>query len=264
MNVIASARNAAAREYRLVAQKGVSGKVALEGARLVRDAIEARVQILGLYLTESFARSAAGGEILSLARAAGMGATLITERVADSMTQTKTPQGVFAVARWAPLSEQDLLRLQFHTLVALDGVGDPGNVGTIIRTSAALGVGGVVLGPGCASPSNPKVVRASMGAMFRIPVSELRDLSGFLARVRRLGMAVVVSDPESGVPPDQIQFGERAVLVIGAEARGVSDPVAHLATAQVRIPMAHDVESLNAGAAAAILIYEAVRNIGAH
>lgn len=273
-------RNPAVRTYKQCVTRGLPHSVPLEGMRLVEDALAAGIPLDTLYLSEDIDVSAetVGGRIMSQASRAGTKVVIVSRSVAQRMADTRTPQGAFALVRWKPLSGPELLaragngkRPSFG--VFLDGVSDPGNVGTIIRTAAALGASGVITGPRCAGLTNPKVVRASMGSMFRIPVAQISDDEGFLLHVAGLGCEVIVSDVQTGVHIERLAWpvcgspvghGEQgdaglqrelALLVVGSEADGVSDVVRNHATASVKIEMARDVESLNVASAAAILMY---------
>jgi len=283
--------------YKQCVTRGLSHLVPLEGVRLVEDALAAKVPLDTVYIAEDvdMGNESTSGRILSGARRNGARIVIVSTSVAESMADTRTPQGVFALAKWSPASGCELLasaggngRPSFG--VYLDGVSDPGNVGTIIRTAAALGALGVVAGPRCAGFTNPKVIRASMGSIFRMPVAEVKDVDGFFGRAAELGYDIIVSDSEVGGAVDNLVWPgcarpqERsqqvakpqivghsqdtvcltdrgadganvAFLVVGSEAFGVSDAVRKHATARVKIEMARDVESLNVAAAAAILIY---------
>lgn len=273
-------RNPAVRIYKQSVTRGLPHYVPLEGIRLVEDALAAGIPLDTLYLSEGIdvSAGAVGGRILAQARRAGAKVVLVSGSVSERMADTRTPQGVFALAHWEPLSGSELLarsgngeRPSFG--VFLDGVSDPGNVGTIIRTAAALGASGVAAGPKSAGLTNPKVVRASMGSMFRLPVAQISDVEGFLLRAAELGCEVIVSDAQMGVDIERLAWpvsrpparhGQQegaglprglALLVLGSEAAGVSDGVRSHATQWVKIEMARDVESLNVAAAAAVLMY---------
>ncbi len=167
-----------------------------------------------------------------------------------SVCDTKTPQGISAVVG---ISAPELKN---SMLLALDGIQDPGNMGTIIRTADAAGFGGIILSPDCVDVFSPKVVRATMGGIFRIgfrfPVSLPAELSAF----RMNGYAVISSqldgDPFYGRSP----VSRPIILVIGNEGSGISEEVKSVATHRFRLPMAGSAESLNAAVAAGILMYD--------
>ncbi|MBR1559957.1 MAG: RNA methyltransferase, partial [Clostridia bacterium] len=140
-------------------------------------------------------------------------------------------------------------------MVALDGVQDPGNLGTIWRTADAAGFGGLLLGGGCADPLSPKVQRSAMGSGFRVPFMFADDLAAALRDLVGRGWTVVASDLRGEDFYRRPDPGERFVLVIGNEARGISDAVRDTATMRVKLPMRGGAESLNAAVAAGILMY---------
>ncbi|HCN05374.1 MAG TPA: RNA methyltransferase [Bacteroidetes bacterium] len=162
------------------------------------------------------------------------------------MTDTATPQDIVALAR-IPERRQPGARL-----LVLDGLSDPGNVGTIIRTAAWFGVSDIVLHGHGVDPYAPKVVRSAAGALFRSNIIEELD-------VMFDGRPILVSEPFGGAPPSQIADLPSWALVIGSEAHGVSDILRKRATQSVTIPGGHGTESLNAAIAASILLYEATR-----
>ena len=175
--------------------------------------------------------------------------------VLAAVCDTKTPQGIAAVVRMADVP------LTGSRLVAMDGVQDPGNVGTIIRTADAAGFDGVLLSVQCADVFSPKVLRATMGSVFRMGVRVTDDLPGALRQMAAEG-ASVLSSQLDGTPFYQREpVGERFVLVIGSEGNGVTDEVKAAATHRVKLPMRGGAESLNAAVAAGIMMYELTRNL---
>ncbi len=175
--------------------------------------------------------------------------------VLAAVCDTKTPQGVAAVVRMADVP------LQGKRLVALDGVQDPGNVGTIIRTADAAGFDGVLLSTQCADVFSPKVLRATMGSVFRMGVRVTDDLPGMLANMAAAGAAVLSSQLDGTPFYQRENVGENFVLVIGSEGNGVTEEVKHVATHRVKLPTRGGAESLNAAVAAGIMMYELTRDM---
>ncbi|MBR4711541.1 MAG: RNA methyltransferase [Clostridia bacterium] len=174
--------------------------------------------------------------------------TLVPDHVLAAVCDTKTPQGIAAVMRMhtGPVTGK--------RLVALDGVQDPGNVGTILRTADALGLDGVLLSADCADPYSPKVLRATMGSVFHLPFAVAPDLPEALRERQRAGIPVLSSQLD-GEPFDRFVPDDRGfVLVIGSEGSGVSAPVRDLADRRLCLPMRGRAESLNAAVAAAIMM----------
>ncbi len=176
-------------------------------------------------------------------------------RVFDAVCDTKTPQGLAAV-----------LRMETHPadgfrLVALDQVQDPGNVGTILRTADAAGFEGVLLSPDCADVFSPRVLRASMGSIFRMGISLPASLPDALRHYREQGYSVLSSELEGDPFYGRQAVSNRIVLVIGNEGNGISPAVRAEATHHLKLPMRGGAESLNAAIAAAIMMYDLTRDL---
>lgn len=182
------------------------------------------------------------------ASAAGARIYRATDSVLESVCDTKTPQGVAAIA-----AIPEHAKIYSGFIVMLDGVQDPQNVGTIIRTADAAGCACVVLSSECADCYSPKAARAAMGSLFHIPVLRA-ELKAYIEKLRSLGYEAACGHLK-GDTEYKLDF-EKTCLVIGNEARGVSDDISHLATKLIKIPMFGKAESLNAAVAAGILIYK--------
>lgn len=270
MQVIDSARNSAVRAYKECVARGIPGLVPLEGFRLVEDALHAGAALEALYMAEKAAASAAGRQLAELARERGADLIMVSDDVARRMADTRNPQGVFGIAAWAPEEGAGVLADGAggetpSFVILVDGISDPGNLGMIVRAAAALGAAAVVAGPGCVGFANPKVVRASMGSIFRIPAGRAEGLEDFVRQARTREYEIIVSDVRKGISADELVWpragAERAILAVGSEARGVSEAVCRHATAWVKLDMSRDVESLNAASAASILMYVLGRNV---
>lgn len=179
---------------------------------------------------------------------------LVEEDLLSYAADTETPQGVLFTCRIP--EEED--RLPGQRLLILDGVQDPGNVGTILRTADAFGADGVVLLPGCADPWAPKVVRATMGACFRLPVLS-SSLEGLTEQLEKEGIPLYATALRDDTRDIRDADLSRAAVVIGSEGRGVSAAVLEKCQATLKIPMRERCESLNAAMAAGIVLWEAWR-----
>ena len=222
----------------------------IEGIRLVEEALHAGVRPVLAFYTAHLLDSLRGQALQAQLAQDRRALVEVTPEVMEAIADTVTPQGVLAVAPipTLPLPERGLL-------VVLDGLRDPGNVGTILRTAWAAGVAGVLATRGTADPYAPKVVRAGMGAHFHVPLRtglDLPDLAELLA-----GAEILLAD-EQGRPYWEVPWLAVRALIIGGEARG-SEIAASLAGGRVTVPMAPGVESLNAAIAAAVLMFEAKR-----
>lgn len=200
------------------------------------------------------ARGLANPEISEwLATRTGISSFQYSDAMFGEIAATDSPSGILGVASRPTLSSPPETTLD---CVVLDGIQDPGNVGTLLRTAAAAGIRQALLGPGCADPWSPRTLRAGQGAHFVMNVFEGCDLPGFLANYR--GTSLVTRLDASRSLYETPLDGPLA-WIFGAEGQGVSEVVAHSATAGVHIPMPGKIESLNVAAAAAICLFEAVR-----
>ncbi len=177
----------------------------------------------------------------------------------DSLCDTRSPQGVLFLAKMPVLTPPE--RLTGDRWLILDGLQDPGNVGTIWRTADALGADGLVLVNHCADPFSPKTVRATMGACFRLPVYELEaeDLPGLLSRS---GLPLYAAALRADTRDIREARLSRCAVAIGSEGRGVSPELLDISEQTVKIPMRARCESLNAAVAAAVILWEMARQSG--
>lgn len=228
------------------------GEVVVDGRRLVEDLVRWRVPLLELYLAAELADS---GDLSELA-AAAVECFSVDERVLAEVAPTRHPQGVLAIVaepRPSPWSRQGGVGL------LLDRVQDPGNVGAIARSAAALGASGLLLSPGCADPFHPAAVRASAGAVLRLPVEREVDTAAVAGQVRTCGGSIWAATSE-GEPVDRWQPRRPLVILVGAEGQGLAAEVSDLADGRVAIPLERGIDSLNVGVAASILLWVALRS----
>lgn len=227
-----------------------AGECLVEGPRVIDELLGERSPLTLVLYTGEAASDPAGRRLESRVRSAGIEMERVSDRELGKLAGTVTPQGWLAVARVPEWAWSDL---DSSRILVLDGVSDPGNVGTLLRTAEALGVGGVIVLEGTADPWNPKVVRASAGSSFRVPVMEAAWVEA-RDRLRDWGtpLWVAAADGEPLLRGDRPPA--KVALVLGNEAGGVSDAVRSAARRVVAISMRGEVESLNAALAGAILL----------
>ncbi len=235
-----------------------AGQVVLEGVRLIADALAtgSRPDFV-LYTPEAAAPEKPGAPLLESLRGLGVTHFEVTPEVMAHAADTESPQGMLAVVAMPDLSLPDPVTLA----LILDGLADPGNLGTMLRTAAAAGVDVVILAPGCVDPFNPKVLRSGMGAHFRVPVIQRSWLDISLGYDH---LPFYLADSSGSLPYDAVDWKEPAALVIGSEAHGAAAQARQLSGASIAIPMANAAESLNAAAAAAVILFEARRQRTGH
>ncbi len=186
---------------------------------------------------------------------------IVAEHVFCQMSETVTPQGVLAIAAMPEYSlEQMISSKEKKTLLLLEDLRDPGNLGTILRTAEAADVAGVILTKESVDVYNPKVIRSTMGAVFRVPFVYADDFFGLLEILREQGVRLLAAHLKGNKTFTEADYSGACGILIGNEANGLSERAAELATEKVLIPMAGKTESLNAAVAAALLMYEAFRS----
>lgn len=220
-----------------------SGCFLVEGRKMVEEALASAFDVETVLVQEG----------IELPDGLTMPVYELPAHVLAAVCDTKTPQGIAAVVR---MKEQSALGKH---IVVLDGVQDPGNVGTIIRTADAAGLDGVLLSTQCADVFSPKVLRATMGSIFRMNLRTTDDLPGELTKLREKGYSILSSQLDGTPFYEREKVAEQFALVIGNEGNGVSEQVQQTATHRVRLPMRGGAESLNAAIAAAIMMYELMR-----
>jgi TrmH family RNA methyltransferase len=228
------------------------GLFVAEGVRLVGEAYRSgRLPTLVLYTQDLSVR---GEELIACLASKGVETIQVAPHVMQSASDTQTPQGILALLPTKPPEKMEAPGF----LVIPDGIRDPGNMGTILRTALAAGVEGVILPPGTTDPYAPKVLRAGMGAHFKLPI-HTKDWDEIQDWVSRFKLNVFLADSEGGQAYHETEFQSPLVLVIGGEAAGASIEAKNMASCRVHIPMSNAVESLNSGIAAGILMFEVYR-----
>ena len=246
MNTITSLHNPLIRDMKALNQrKGrlEQGRFLVEGEKMIREALSCGLVVRDVLALEDHAYFA--GRLKARA-------FVVPEGVLQAVCDTRSPQGICASF---DLPEPTSLSDAPDKIVALDGVQDPGNLGTIWRTADAAGFGAIMLGGGCADPLSPKVQRAAMGSGFRVPFMIVDDLPDALRGMKARGWTVMASDLHGMDFYRRPNPGNRYVLVIGNEARGISHGTKLVADMLLKLPMRGGAESLNAAVAAGIMMY---------
>ena len=186
---------------------------------------------------------------------------VVSDSLFKKISDTVTPQGILAIVKQKSYTVEDIVSGRNKgksCIVVLDRLQDPGNLGTIVRTGEGAGITGIIMSSDCADIYNPKVIRSTMGSVFRVPFAVVDDLPNAVEELKANGIVTYAAHLK-GEPYSLGMIDKDCALLIGNEARGLRDEVSHKADKLIRIPMAGKVESLNAAIATAILMYEAVR-----
>jgi len=278
MEIISSKDNKRIKYIRSLLEKGNIRKknhqFVVEGIKLVDEALEYG-KVLEVVCAESLYNELISGDLSGNRLLAendktitsyvkkGSSLLVVSDTVFKSMSETKTPQGILAVAEMPDyrLLDKGFLEQAYTKngkikLLVLEDTADPGNLGTIMRTAEAAGVTGVIMGKGTVDIFNPKVVRSTMGSIFRLPFTYAEDLKETIKELKKSGISFYATHLKGEKSYKDIKYSDRSAIIVGNEARGLSDEVADLADTYVLIPMQGKVESLNAAVAAALMMYE--------
>lgn len=247
-----SARVVALRKLTRRAGRDAAGAFLAEGRQAVAEALAEPGAVREVLATPAAAE--AMGDLLT---GAAVPVRLLTDRAAASLSETVTPQGLLAVCPLRDVPAGAVVARPPRLAVALAGLNDPGNAGTVLRTADACGAGAVVFGEGSADPFGGKVVRASAGSLFHVDVVRSAPLPPLVAAFQAAGATVLAADGRGETSLDELaeQLSGPVLWLFGNEARGVPAELAEAADARVRIPMRGRAESLNLAAAAAICLY---------
>ena len=278
MEIISSKDNKKIRYIRSLLEKGnirkKSKAFVVEGIKLVDEALEYG-KVFEVVCSESLYGEIISGDLSGNRLLAendknitnyvkkGSSLLVVSDMVFKSMSETKTPQGILAVVEMPDYGlldkgflEQAYTKNGKIKLLVLEDTADPGNLGTIMRTAEAAGVTGVIMGKGTVDIFNPKVVRSTMGSIFRLPFVYVEDVKATIKELKKMGISFYAAHLKGKKSYKDIKYSDKSAILVGNEARGLSNEVAELADNYVIIPMSGKVESLNAAVAAALMMYE--------
>lgn len=235
--------------------RDLNNEFVIEGIKLVKEAIQEKANIKQIIICEDCENSENIPKDLTY-EIAKYECIYVTKQVFSSITEVKNPQGILAVI--SKNSENDQIDYDQEIIVALDDLQDPGNLGTILRTVDSIGLTQILVSKGTADPFNPKVVRSTMGAIFRVKIIECEDLSLTLKEIKKHKFKIMVTLLQTNNSIYDVDYNKK-VIVVGNEANGVRKEIQEFADEKVKIPMIGKTESLNASVATGIVLYEYVR-----
>lgn len=259
--MISSTGNKKVKELNAIIKKSGTGKkrnvYIIEGIRMFREL--KRDEIIELYVSESF--ESKNRRIL---KEIYPQYEILTEKVFEYISETRTPQGVLAVLRRKEYDLDDILDKKLiserpHMLLILDTLQDPGNLGTLLRAGEGANITGVIMNKSTVDIYNPKVIRSTMGSIFRVPFVYVEDLRETLRELKDRRINVYASSLESSINYEEMDYDNDTAFIIGNEAAGIQKELLDLVEKKIKIPMYGSVESLNAAVAGSILMYEAAR-----
>lgn len=260
--LITSSSNAVlkrARKLRRRKRRDEEGAFLVEGIAPVLQALEAGVELDTLIVAPELLTSSAAEHAITRSENAGIRVVRVSASLFEGLSDRDHPMGLAAIARASDLRLRDLEVAQTALFVALENVGNPGNLGTIIRSVDAAGGSGVIATGGSTDPWHPTTLKASMGTAFRLPLVSVEDVGDVLAWAHDVGLAVITTSAHAEQEHWNATFPSPALLLFGSEGAGLAPEVIEAGDMAVRIPMSGSATSLNLAVAVGILLYEARR-----
>lgn len=231
----------------------------IEGVKIIDEYIKwGRVPEIILFSSELL-NVTGGEELLKKIKKYNMELINIPYNLLKDLTDTENPQCILAVVKFNDSNLEEILKERNKFIIILDELQDPGNVGTIIRTADAFGVNGIIMTNNCVDVYNPKVVRATMGSLFHIPIVFIDNKIDLISNLKNRGIKVYTTSLEGENYIHEIDLTKDIAIVIGNEANGVSDELINISDLLIKIPMYGNAESLNAAIASSVAMYEVAR-----
>lgn len=254
--MITSASNARVKN---VIQLNQKAKVRREQGLFVAEGKKMFLEAPADWVSEVYVSESLSADKEIMERAEKFFCEIVKDSVFRQMCDTKTPQGILTVLKLPVWTEEDVLGGDAPLVMVLEDLQDPGNAGTILRTGEGAGVKGVLLTKTCVDITNPKVIRSTMGSIYRIPFLYVEDVVSLRKKLADRGIRTFAAHLKGENSYDREDYRGGTAFFIGNEGRGLTDSAAETADCLIRIPMCGKVESLNAAMAAGILMYEASR-----
>jgi len=230
----------------------------IEGVKMVEEALRDNLGVTMVIASLSLVQHHGKG-VLKLAKSSGIDILWISDKLMDIVSESKTPQPVMALVTMREYSEDALLAQEADLIIVLHQLQDPGNLGTIIRTAEAAGASGIAISSGTVDPYNSKAVRASMGSVLRMPIALIADVSAFIKVCKQRGFQTAATVLTGQQTHFEIDLTKPTAIILGQEGAGLPQAIVADIDLSIRIPMAQTTDSLNVATAAAVIMYEAMR-----
>jgi TrmH family RNA methyltransferase len=258
---ITSRDNSLLRQARAVRDGKVDELIFVEGLRLCVEALRSKLEIEAVIASEELIRKEKAADSFAEISRAAQRVGIVSEKLLESISYTKTPQGIVVLAQRPESSEQRLTAnlTTSPLLVVLHQINNPVNVGAILRTAEAAGATGIITTRNTSDPFSPKSLRGAMGSAFRLPIWRNTDLADVVGWCRERNISLVGTGAAAKMIYTDWDWKRASALVLGPESTGLSDDELKATDQTVSIPMQGQVESLNVSVAAGILLYEAAR-----
>lgn len=231
------------------------GAFVIEGIKMFEESRDGGY-LIKAYVSESFYQEKMNEEPRYFE---GFSYEIVLDSVLKEAADTLTPQGIMAIVKKPEYNFERMISDINANLVLLEDLRDPGNLGTIVRTAEGAGVTGIILSKTSVDMYNPKVIRSTMGAIYRMPFIYVDDFTEAINQIKKHSVKIYAAHLSATKNYDEVDFIDKTAILIGNEANGLSDEISNLADKYIKIPMEGNVESLNAAIAAAILMYEVYR-----
>lgn len=230
----------------------------IEGIKMVEEALRDNVAVKMVVAAPDLLRHHGKG-ILKLAESRSVEIVWVSGRLLDALSESKTPQPAMAAVTMREHAEEELFAHGSKLIVIAHQLQDPGNLGTIIRTAEAVGASGLAITANTVDPYNAKAVRASMGSILRLPIAHVGDVAAFLKDCKQRGFQTAAAMPTGEKTHFEVDLTKPTAVVLGQEGAGLPHELMAAVDLQMRIPMAETIDSLNVATAAAVVLYEALR-----
>ena len=258
MQIISSKENQFIKHIKKLKDKkyrDINNEYLIEGIKLIKEAIQEKAPIKQIIICDDCEKVESIPKDL-MYEIAKYECIYVTKKIFEILTNVVEPQGILAIIGKSDLKQE--INYNEDIIVALDDIQDPGNLGTILRTVDSIGLTQLIISKGTADVYNPKVIRSSMGAIFRVKVIESENLEQTLSEIKKHKFELLVTSLQTKKSVYDIKY-KKKIIVIGNEANGVSKEIQELADNKIKIPMLGKTESLNASVATGIILYEYVR-----
>ena len=258
MQIISSKENQFIKHIKKLKDKkyrDINNEYLIEGIKLIKEEIKEKAQIKQIVICDECEKIEAIPKDL-MYEIAKHECIYVTKKLFETLTNVVEPQGILAIIGKSDSKQE--INYNEDIIVALDDIQDPGNLGTILRTVDSIGLTQIIISKGTADVFNPKVIRSSMGAIFRVKVIESEDLKQTLLEIKKHKFELLVTSLQTKKSVYDIKY-KKKIIVIGNEANGVSKEIQELSDYKIKIPMLGKTESLNASVATGIILYEYVR-----
>jgi TrmH family RNA methyltransferase len=242
-------------------ERDKQGRFLIEGLRLCQEAANSGWPIESVLYTKSFEEKTKGKNLLRKLHHSNAALIQVKSQTLSKLSDTVTAQGILCVAKVKSSAKNALWERGRKLIVALDGIRNPGNVGTLIRTADAFDADGMILSTDTVELFNPKLVRSTMGAVFRLQIFEEVDLEKTLLKLKKHKFKIVGTDVKRGKSLEEFIPGGKICLLIGSEAKGLNEKLTKLSDEVIHIPTHGKSESLNVAVAGGILLYEIKRRL---